>query len=364
MEAMNQQSMGNGYVQPNMGGYGYAQPQMNYGQPYGGYGQPNYGYAQPNYGYAQPNFGGYNPYTQNVYNMKVDGVLTDDERNSLRANRGKGFIDLSIDPLELTASICDHINHGVDMVRQLDDGKVICLDCHEVWDPTEIPAEELEEAVNKVISALQNIKWMGGLPDEVIRKFMTIIPMIKKINGLYDYTMKRVHNSYSYNSFYGNDDVSIYNKFNNVMGMPGMMGGYPAYGYQPQMGYGQPNVGYGQPMGYQPQGQPTVTDPSVNPMYAPQQPQGYQPQMGQPMGYQPNVGYGQPQMGYGQPQMGYQPQQPQVGYGQPQNPQQPQMQPNFQPQPQGYQPQATQQANNGTTQTTEATQTAEVSAKV
>lgn len=262
------------------------------------------GYVNNAWGYPQqPIMGpGYPVMYNQIPQPQNRNASTDEEINIMKnARPGNDKLDLSIDNIDVLRSMCTHKDNGHDVVNQVNDGTgdVWCPICQEKWNAEAMSYEEVVELVDKLISAMQNAKWLGDLPIEVVREFFTIIPLLKKFPKLYQYAMNNFNKFYNANQMYGAQDTSIYNQFNSLFNPGyGYNGGYNGYGYNYQM----------QQQMQQPIGQYQYANPNVNPMQAPTQ--GYAPQ-NRPMTYQP--------------QMMAQPQQPQA-------PQYYQQQPAYQPQ--------------------------------
>lgn len=298
------------------------------------YGNFNYGYGQQQYG--MPQMG--NPYfTPQGYIMQTfqspmnQNALTNEEIQKLMSMRPTGLLNLQIDQNDVLRAICTHKNNGHDVVQQINDGTgdVYCPICGERWNANNVSKEELVESVNNLISQMQNAKWVGELPVNIVREYFTMIPLLKKFPDLFEYGSENMKRLLNQRGVFGAGDANIYAQYNGLFG--------------PGMGYGSINMGYnvpqpGQPMYYQPQmnmqqpqqGQPPVQNPQmmgtpavpgVNPMQmqygAPMQPQygipgapGPQPAYYQQMPMQQPVQ--QPTNPYGAPQQQFAP-----VYGQP-----------------------------------------------
>ena len=194
--------------------------------------------------YNGGNNGGYIPpqyvFNQNVQMPKSQPSLNREELELLK-REPINELDINITEAEHVASECNHITDNPETVRQLNDGSglVYCTGCHEVWDPNLIPEEEVEEMVSKIISAMQNTKWVGNLPTTLIRDYFTIIPLLKKFPKLYNIALKNA-DRFNRSNYYGTaNENAAYNEFDSLFANP-MMG---------QMQYG--NQFMGQPYGGQ-----------------------------------------------------------------------------------------------------------------
>ncbi len=289
----------------------FQQYQQQYGQGYYGGGMP--GQPMPGYYGSVPYMYQQAPAPQNM------NALSNDEIKILRNARPASKINLNIDQEEYLRSMCTHKDNNThsDVVVQVNDGsnRVWCPICQEAWNPDKMTKEEITDLVEAFISQIQNMKWVGDMPIDVVREYCAIIPLVRKFPDLYEYAVNNFNKYSGANQYYNAAEASIYSQYNALMG-----GGF-------NMSYAQPQGYYGQPMPFMnpPMGQPA--NPNVNPMQAtmpmpqPQAPQGY---YGQPMPQVPQGYYGAPM---GQPQMA-----PQGYYGQPAPQQQ------GQPMPQAPQP--------------------------
>jgi hypothetical protein len=118
---------------------------------------------------------------------------------------------------------------------------------------------------------MQNAKWVGELPANVVREFFAMMPLIEKFPELYKYSMKNFNKYANQNNMFNAADANIYAMYNGLFSGAGAyanpyqqaMNGY--YQQQPMgMGY------YQQPM--QQQAPQQAANPNVNPMQQPQQP--------------------------------------------------------------------------------------------
>ena len=224
-------------------------------------------------------------------------------------------LDITISQTDSLRAICNHKDGTGSKVYELADGSgdVYCPICQCRWDPYNATKEEAKEIVNKLISLMQNAKWVGDYGVNLIRDYFPLIPLLEKFPDLYEVAMKQFNKYCTANGYGTANDAAVYANYNNIMGFGGVQNYAPnpynqqyAYGAQPQYGapnpqygyngyqpapgygYGQPQPGnpYGAPAGYQ--GAPMTNPMDVNNGMSYQgQPQGYQPQYGAP---NPNQG--------------------------------------------------------------------------
>ena len=260
---------GNNYAMPGIGS-GYGMPQMN---PYLG------AYAQAPF-VSQPMMFGGAPQPQ------MANALTEEEIKQI-INKPTATIDLNVSQDEYLRSMCTHKYNGEDTVVLTNDGDtVFCKICGESWNSNQATKEEVAELVDHLISHIQNMKWVGNMPIELMREFCAIIPILRKFPDLYEVAINNFAKFGNAKNFIDANEASIYSKFDRLMGNPvatGYYGGY--YGVNPMM------PTYGTPMQQQMTAQPMVANPSINPM---QVQQTAQPQVINPYG-QPAVGVQQPQ---------------------------------------------------------------------
>ena len=284
----------------------------------------NFGYGQQQY---MPQMG--NPYfapqgyiMQQFQSPMNQNALTNEEIQKLMSMRPTGLLNLQIDQNDVLRAICTHKNNGHDVVQQINDGSgdVYCPICGERWNANNVSKEELLESVNNLISQMQNAKWVGELPVNIVREYFTMIPLLKKFPDLFEYGSENMKRLLNQRGVFGAGDANIYAQYNGLFG-PGMgfgsiNSGYgvpqPGQPYYQQMAMQQqqqmPNNPYGAPQ-QQPQMMGTPAMPGVNPM----QFNGVAPQYGIPGAPGPQPAYYQ-QMNMQQPQM------PGNPYGAPQQP--------------------------------------------
>lgn len=235
-------------------------------------------YDQQNgYGYG---YGAARPQARNTQ------PLTPDQIAKLRQD--SSAFDMKVEQEDLWRAACTHKEkNGQSTLIQNNDGSYTCTICHETFNMCDADRPKIEEAVKTLIDMLQTSKTVYlDAPEELIRQYYQIIPLLKKFPDLWDRAMKNFAMyegamngtinpmSPGYSGF-----NALYNLMSNPyagnFGQPGMVQpqygyGYPQQPMMPQMGV-QPPMGYGYPQ--QPMmGQPM--DPSQNPMAygAPQAP--------------------------------------------------------------------------------------------
>jgi len=276
--------------------------------------QSGYGYQAPFY--AQP------LQQQPLVQPNYQNALTEAEIAQLRSSKPAG-IDLTFEPEEALRAMCTHKHNGRDVVQKIEGtDEVYCPICGERWAPQQVSKDELQELVNRLIARMQDSKWAGELPINVVREYYQLIPLLKKFPDIFEYGNKNFNKLINMASFVNANDSNLYSGYNSLF--TGTMGYgnmyqqpmnyynqpvYPqnTYYQQPPAGYYQPPMQqpvYPQAPNYQqPVQQPvgTPAQPAVNPMQAPagapatqqytQQAQmmmpGYPPAYGQPPVQQP-----------------------------------------------------------------------------
>lgn len=234
-------------------------------------------YPQYPYGSYEQGFAYYPQTMQNVSMPTNQSSLSADEiRNLKNATPRQSALNLAIEEIDVTRSMCNHKDESNRDVTQLvGDGTddVYCPICGARWDPTPATKEQVAADVRKVISHMQNSKWTGELPINVIREYFKMIPPLEKLADIYEYGAKTFQKMYNQRGFMNANDANLYAQFNSLYG-PGAGYGVPMYPYPPQ------------PAGYYPQGQAVAPAPgqpatNVNPMQAPMYgAPGYNPQFG------------------------------------------------------------------------------------
>lgn len=225
----------------------------------GYYGQQNMGgYYDPTAMYA----GNYNAYTpQPVQAPQNVNALTNEEIQSLKASRPSNAIDINVTNDDVLRSMCTHKYNGRDVVQSLNDGSgdVWCPICNERWNQSTLEKEELQSLIDKLISQMQNAKWIGDLPVNVAREYFQIIPLLKKYPEVQRYAMSNFNKYFNQNPYGNVQDASIYGIYNSLFGPNYNAYTQPVYCAQPAYQYPyQPNVNIQAP----------VVNPCVNPMQA------------------------------------------------------------------------------------------------
>lgn len=315
--------------------------------------------------------GGYNPAYDAYYSTPyvqgrmpntppVENALSGEEIKILMNTKpNSDKLNLNISNEDYLRSMCTHRDlNGNDAVREMTDGSknVWCPICGAIWNPTEVPLEEVKDAVKTIINHMENAKWIGNYPKAVTRQYFNMLPLLRKFPDLYDYAGKSFDSIVSQRAIYNSPDNSLYNEYNQLYN------GMSNYN-NPWLYYQQPNMGYQQPMGNPnynippaPMQPPQMANPAVNPMQANAPQQAPTAPSSDQNGYYYNSGYAYGP-GPGQnPNYGYT---PSFGPAQPQqNQQTPPTQQNTQPAAQNPQPAAP--ANGGTAPVQDAVQTINV----
>ena len=257
----------------------------------------NGGYGAPFY--AQP------LQQQQLFQPGYQNALTDEEISKLKNMRPAG-LNLSVEYDDVLRSMCTHKYQGRDMVQRVENSdEVYCPICGKKWVPAIVTKEELQELVNKIIARMQDSKWSGELPTEVVREYYTMIPLLEKFPDVFEYGNKNFNRLINQTGYFNANDMNLYSGYNSLFGGNIGYGGYP---YQQPMYYNQPTVQQvpqpnnlnNQQQQFPPQGQGVpMAQPGYNPMGMPMQPQPTQQftnqaQMMMP-GY-PSYPYQQPQM--------------------------------------------------------------------
>ena len=201
---------------------------MNY------FGQPIYGMGAA---YNQPGYFSYGaPTPQNKPSLTA-------EEMKLIASQNPSRIDIAISETDKYRAICNHKDQNkIDRVVQLNDGSgdVFCPICNCRWSSENLSKEEVKELCDKLISAMQNAKWVGDYGVQLTREYFAMIPLLEKFPDLYEYAMKQFNKYCSTNGYTSANDAAIYSQYNNLMGFSS------GYGYnpQPQVYYTNPGQGY------------------------------------------------------------------------------------------------------------------------
>lgn len=250
----------------NDGLYGLANP-VAYNQGYG-YGQyPNYPIYQQNPSAPMPN---------------MNNALNQQEIQQLLNARPNGTLNLQIDQNDVLRSMCNHKNNGRDAVFEVNDGSgdVYCSVCGERWHPIPITEEELQNIIEELVNQMQNAKWVGELPTNIVREYFTMIPLLRKFPDLYRYASKNMERLQNQNGYTTAGDTSIYAQIDNLMGSTYGYNPNPYLQQQPNYYNQQPMYQYPQQPGYNPQGYGV---PQQNPYTNPMQIQGYGMPQAQPI---------------------------------------------------------------------------------
>lgn len=227
-----------------------------------------------NNGYGYGMYDNMNPYfqqqpfqQQQMQVPQMQNALTNEEIQRLRSLRPTTSLNLSVDQEEVLRAMCTHKDNGREVVQLLQDGSgdAYCPICGKRWKPEQLSQEDLQSLVDQLICQMQNAKWVGELPANVVREFFAMMPLIEKFPELYKYSMKNFNKYANQNNMFNAADANIYAMYN------GLFSGAGAYAnpYQQAMNgyYQQQPMG----MGYyqQPAQQAQQANPNVNPMQQP-----------------------------------------------------------------------------------------------
>ena len=229
---------------------------------------------------------------------KIVSWLTQEQIASLRKSMPE--FTLTIPAEEYVRAQCNHVDPNGNFVAvPTADDEYRCTICGAKFSVTPISDQDINKAVKVVSNALELSKLAyGNCPDNA-KEFFAMIPLLKKISGLYSIAINNLDKLANANSF------AVNNTYQSQGLSPEMLSAVAGVSYsqpqifaapQQQFGYCQsqptcgPNTMYYQP---QPQygpnpmyGQPPVAPPQYgNPMY------GQQPVA--PNQYGPNPMYGQ-----------------------------------------------------------------------
>ena len=208
---------------------------------------------QQGYQTGMPNYQtmGYAPQQGQVATPQMTNPLTDEQRKLLRIS--EDAFDLKIKPEELAAAICTHKDPATGTFSTIKnpDGTLTCKICHETFDPNQVSATYVEEAVDRIINTLQTCKLIGlDLNDEVIKQFFAIIPYLKRVPKLYKLVNK------IFDKYQQGNPTMMNNQGQNIIGQFNMLtnpsvpltGMQPNYGYNPyyQQQPANPYMGYPQ----------------------------------------------------------------------------------------------------------------------
>lgn len=237
------------------------------------FGQPTYA-GQP----AMATFPGYpNPFNPQMYAFNNNSVMMPNNNNALTSeeiqrlmNHVKPDIfDLNVSELDVLKAFCTHKKDGQDVVQLVQDGSgyLYCPICQETWNGAQVSFEDAQEAVNILLSMMQNAKWTGEFPANVVREYYSMIPLLKKFPQLYKYANDRVNRMFGQSGYMPANEVNSLAQYNSLFGIPSMgvnpyqQQGYP-WAQNQQMMYGQPQM----PNQATQQNQVQVGNPTTNPM--------------------------------------------------------------------------------------------------
>ena len=195
--------------------------------------------------------------------------LTPDQIAKLRQD--SNAFDMKVEVEDLWRAACTHKEkNGQSTLVDKGDGTYVCTICHEEFKMCDSTKDEIKEAVNTLINMLQTSKTVYlDAPEELIKQYYQIIPLLKKFPDLWDRAIK------NFSMYEGSAVTSVNPMYPGYSGYAALQtlltNPYAGYGYQaaPQQpagyGYQQPAAGfYGQPMA--PAYGAPVADPSGNPM--------------------------------------------------------------------------------------------------
>ena len=254
---------------------------------------------------------GATPYGANMYGQPQQTVrkntLTDAEIDMLQKNNNE--FNMGLTETDVLKAKCNHRQKdGVtDSLVELPDGSCQCTICGYKFKPIDagVDREKLQAAVDDVVDIAQTIKLLFvDLPEPAGSEFMQIIPLMEKLPKIFDMAVKN----------YAKHDPSSYNIMgNHNLGTAALFQALTGFMNQPYNSYYQ-----------------------QAPVQQPQQPYGYDPNVGMTGGMYtaPQYGYGAvPTNGFGAPGI-YQPQTTGYQYAPTGAPQQAPVQPQAAPQPQ------------------------------
>ena len=296
----------------------------NFNNNYNPYQNP-YGYGQPMPGYMNQQL-----YMGPQFNVPTYmNALNNEEIEQIRNTKPISKINLSVDHTEYLRSLCTHRdNHtGLDVVQKINDGSddVYCPICQKRWNPKPLDKDMVHELVKTFNDQIQNMKWVGNIPTEVVREYCAILPLVNKFPDLYEYAVNNFNKIRNGAEVQSGEDARIQSLYNTIINPYQQYGNY----------YGGMNMGMNPGMMYntnQNMGQMGQTaNPNINPMEYSYQPNGMPNQQmnGQynPMGYQPTFNAVNGGMPNQQMNVEYNP----IGYQSQQNQQQAQQQTTEQP---------------------------------
>lgn len=213
---------------------------------------PMYGY-----GYSAPR-----PQARNTQ------PLTPEQIQKLRQD--SNAFDMKVEQEDLWRAACTHKEkNGASTLVQNNDGTYTCTICHETFPMCDCDENEINEAVNKIISMLQTSKTVYlDAPEELVRQYYQMIPLLKKFPTLW----KRAIQNFSMYEGTMNGVNPMSPGYSGFTAMQNLLTNpYAGYnGYQPAPQYPQyqaPTMPMQQPYGYAPQmTMAPQMDPMNNPM--------------------------------------------------------------------------------------------------
>ena len=189
-----------------------------------------------NFGYA---YGVPRPQARNTQ------PLTPEQISKLRQD-SKAF-DMKVEVEDLWRAACTHKEkNGQSTLIANEDGSYTCTICHETFKMCDSDRKEIEAAVNTLVDMLQTSKTVYlDAPEELIRQYFQMIPLLKKFPDLWDRAMKNF-SMYEGTAFTGVNQMgpgfSGFAALQNLMTNPYAGYGYNAYAQaapqQPMQGYG------------------------------------------------------------------------------------------------------------------------------
>ena len=257
----------------------------------------NNGYQQAPFGY---NYGTPRPQAKNTQ------PLSKEEIEELR--RGNDRLSLNIPKEELMKCACTHREaNGTNALVDKGNGVFKCSICSAEFKPFDGSNDDIRFAIKQLLDMLQTAKMIYlDAPDELIRQYFQIIPMLERFEKLWNVAM----DNFSKYDGYSGEPIPTYGTFGNaftalnaVLTNPysGFMQQGMMYNANPTMFNNQYMQPQQQQMGYpqqMPQGQQYMVGPQQGYVMQPQQQQmGYPQQMPQGQQYvDPNnpMAYGVP----------------------------------------------------------------------
>ena len=199
--------------------------------------------------------------------VKPANPLTNEEIASLRNTAGQFTLAVTKD--EMIRGICFHVDeNGNQTTITNPDGSTTCTLCGKTWRSEGLSQEQVQEAVDNVLSILQTIKLLYiNFPNQAAREYYQIIPLIEKIPGLYKIASDNFHMyEGTYLNGYANGNLNPFAVFGQIGGYQNMYQYQQTNPYQPA---GQPMMGaapqqnmynpiYGQPAAPAPQQAPVA----------------------------------------------------------------------------------------------------------